>query len=235
MCSMCSIMASHPSWDYSTFTTKLPSFDQLVASVDHANAQTPQCQLNYQKMHNEKVDASPRLRLSSQHAETIVNERTWGRLISPTSHTLRRAPQALISPANPSAPPAELQITRSAFATRIELPQRMSMILPRSDVLPPLPVKDLPSASSYEEQDLALTGHPRKRAAQACQRCREMKMKCWLRGTGCTRCMRRGLECIFEQASNGLRDRRRKRATAPNHIQNPPCYTVQQRQELLDG
>lgn len=64
--------------------------------------------------------------------------------------------------------------------------------------------------STSNDQDLTLAGKPRKRSAQACHRCREMKIKCRLHGSGCITCLRQGLSCTFEASKTGLRARRTK-------------------------
>jgi hypothetical protein len=83
----------------------------------------------------------------------------------------------------------------------------MKPIQPRGGIVPVRP-PDVTLRSMSADQDLTLAGKPRKRSAQACFRCREMKIKCRLHGTGCITCLRQGLSCTFEASKTGLRTRR---------------------------
>jgi hypothetical protein len=83
----------------------------------------------------------------------------------------------------------------------------MKPIQPRGGIVPVRP-PDVTLRSTSADQDLTLAGKPRKRSAQACYRCREMKIKCRLHGTGCITCLRQGLSCTFEASKTGLRTRR---------------------------
>jgi hypothetical protein len=66
---------------------------------------------------------------------------------------------------------------------------------------------------SLPETDLTLAGKPRRRTAQACRRCREMKLKCRMHGEDtCSNCHRRGSECVFAEPPSGLRQSRSRRA-----------------------
>jgi hypothetical protein len=87
----------------------------------------------------------------------------------------------------------------------------MKPLQPRGDIPTYRPTQELTLRSSNVDNDLTLAGKPRKRSAQACQRCREMKIKCRVHGTGCITCLRQGLDCTFEPARSGLRNRRSKR------------------------
>lgn len=194
-----------------TIDTKLPSFNQFVSSLEHINPdQQRHASLPEGQRPNPFSSLPSPLQSSTAHRVYEPRRSSFSNLLNPASEVTPGLGRQT-SPPKPASSWRPFQTPRDAYQVRQGLMQAMKPLQPRGDIPAYRPTPELTLRSSSVDNDLTLAGKPRKRSAQACQRCREMKIKCRAHGTGCITCLRQGLECTFEPARSGLRNRRSKR------------------------
>jgi hypothetical protein len=187
---------------------KLPSFNQFVSSLEHMSSHERQRQQSYART----TEPSARL-ISPLHRTPLPappQRSSFAHILNPATKEPRQP--YMVSPVPPVSPMKPPQTPRDAYEMRQGLSVGMKPLQPRGQIPGPRPSREITLRNLTFEHDLTLAGKPRKRSAQACQRCRDMKIKCRVSGTGCITCLRQGLECAFEPAKNGLRQRKGKRA-----------------------
>ena len=201
----------------------LPSFDHFVSTLGHMKSERPHTLLIEKPStfpETSKVERHvplPSPISDAPHPLQRVERASFSHTLNPVedqpTDASTSSTQSPISPWKPNRTPRDAYEMRQGFFSG------MKPLQPRGAIPPALQTgTTLTLRTSSTEQDLTLAGKPRKRSAQACQRCREMKIKCRLQGPGCTTCMRQGLGCTFEPGKNGLRQRRGKRG--PDSITN---------------
>lgn len=194
----------------STANRMLPSFNHLVSTLGHMGAEHPlsiEQQSFYPDTHRgERNGPLPSPISDSAHPPQRIGQSSFSHILNPIEEQLKAA--ALIRSTLP--PWKRISLPRDAYEMRQGLPG-IKALQPRGRA-PPAPSAFTPLSlrSTSNDQDLTLAGKPRKRSTQACHRCREMKIKCQVQGSGCITCMRQGLGCTFEPSKNEVRQRRRK-------------------------
>lgn len=191
---------------------QLPSFSQLISSVESARpllsleqspAWTP---FQYTSKPGGLLNAVPRADAPERSARNDL-----AALSGPSYHS----PPHVSSRPPPRSGPEDQSASAAMLSHESHLPRLEDRPLqPYQAVLIPYPSVQ-PQKGSRNDQDLTLAGKPRKRSAQACFRCREMKIKCRVQDDDCITCVRQGLRCTFAKPPSGLRrSRPRKIASA---------------------
>ena len=201
---------------HSAEVIKLPSFDQLLSSIEAKtvmpfltlSARTSVEQPGTQSVKNllaqvkEPADRHIGIRQLLHTPSTTLPS---SKITMPFTHRKQTSTTSSI-PGDWSIP-LDQDHKPHALTPSVQLPSTHS-----------IPLHSAVLHASTSSCDLTLAGKARKRSAQACYRCKVMKIRCRIQDDqNCITCTRQGLQCTFAQPSSGLR-RTRKGRGAPSRF-----------------